>query len=61
MDRFRFQQVRATLDRRKGNWRKAEGDLEYDPVSEIGPLPRFGGQLHHVKPRFPGIRARAGR
>src|SRR5580658_330305 len=30
-------------------------------ISEIGPLPRFGGQLHHVKPRFPGIRGRAGR
>src|SRR5580700_10187469 len=33
----------------------------YYLVSEIGPLPRFGGQLHHVKPRFPGIRGRAGR
>ena len=30
-------------------------------ISEIGPLPRFGGQLHHVKARLPGIRARAGR
>jgi hypothetical protein len=33
----------------------------YRPISEIGPLPRFGGQLHHVKPRFPGVRTRAGR
>src|SRR6266513_1308705 len=30
-------------------------------VSEIGALPRFSGQLHHVQPRFPGIRNRAGR
>ena len=30
-------------------------------VSEIGALPRFGGQLHHVQPRLPGIRDCAGR
>jgi hypothetical protein len=30
-------------------------------LSEIGALPRFGGQLHHVQPRLPGIRNRAGR
>src|SRR6516164_7489635 len=28
-------------------------------ISEISALPRFGGQLHHVEPRFPRVWNRA--
>src|SRR3974390_1329755 len=37
------------------------GSFNSGAVSEIGALARFSGQLHHVQPRFPGIRNRAGR
>jgi tetratricopeptide (TPR) repeat protein len=39
MDRIRLLQLRATLDRRRGNWRRAEEDLE-QAIAQAGAEPR---------------------